>query len=368
MSAPTASSVAPQGRPFSVLRSPFSGGEAATLHAFILAGGRGERFWPISTFNRPKQFCTLFGGKPLIAQAVDRLAGLVPQANIRIITSADLVPATRDALPGLPAANVIGEPIGRDTAAAVALACGIVAREDPQGVALILPADPLIADEAAFRDALALAAAQAAREPVIATVGIAPTYPATGYGYIECADEAAPGVRRVRRFVEKPDLPTAQRYLATGAFVWNAGIFVWRADTMAAAFRAPQWLPLIESPTDLDALYPTLPKLSVDYAIMEKSDNLVVVRGDFGWDDVGTLPALARQFPADPQGNVAIAPTYALDATGNIVAAEGDPRATALLGVNGLIVVHTPKATLVCSKDAAQDLKRLVATLPPDLR
>ena len=370
MSDPTASSVAPQGRPFSVLRSPFSGGEAATLHAFILAGGRGERFWPISTFNRPKQFCTLFGGKPLIAQAVDRLAGLVPQANIRIITSADLVPATRDALPGLPAANVIGEPIGRDTAAAVALACGIVAREDPHGVALILPADPLIANEAAFRDALALAAAQAAREPVIATVGIAPTYPATGYGYIECADEAAPGVRRVRRFVEKPDLATAERYLATGAFVWNAGIFVWRADTMAAAFRAhaPQWLPLIENPTDIETLYPTLPKLSVDYAIMEKSDNLVVVRGDFGWDDVGTLPALARQFPADPQGNVAIAPTYALDAAGNIVAAEGDPRATALLGVNGLIVVHTPKATLVCSKDAAQDLKRLVATLPPDLR
>ena len=362
MSSPTASTVAPNGAsrsPFSVLRSPSSpdGAPTATpsLHAFILAGGRGERFWPISTFNRPKQFCTLFGGKPLIAQAVDRLAGLVPQENIRIITSADLVTATRDALPGLPAANVIGEPIGRDTAAAVALACGT---------------DPLIADEAAFRDALALAAAQAAREPVIATVGIAPTYPATGYGYIECADEAAPGVRRVRRFVEKPDLATAERYLATGAFVWNAGIFVWRADTMAAAFRAhaPQWLPLIESPTDLDTLYPTLPKLSVDYAIMEKSDNLVVVRGDFGWDDVGTLPALARQFPADPQGNVAIAPTYSLDATGNIVAAEGDPRATALLGVNGLIVVHTPKATLVCSKDAAQDLKRLVATLPPDLR
>ena len=250
MSDPAAPSVAPQGRPFSDLRSPFSGGEAATLHAFILAGGRGERFWPLSTYARPKQFCTLFGGKPLIAQAVDRLAGLVPQANIHVITSADLVPATRDALPHLPPANVIGEPIGRDTAAAVALACGTVARQDPTGVALILPADPLIADEAAFRAALATAADQAARHPVIATVGIAPTYPATGYGYIECADETAPGVRRVRRFVEKPDLPTAQRYLATGAFVWNAGIFVWRADTMAAAFRAhaPQWLPLIESP------------------------------------------------------------------------------------------------------------------------
>ena len=284
------------------------------LHAFILAGGRGERFWPLSTFARPKQFCALFGGTPLLAQAVGRLHGLVPEANIRVITSADLVAATRDAL--------------------------------------------------------RLAAGQAARAPVIATVGIAPTFPATGYGYIEAADEVAPGVRRVRRFVEKPDLETAKRYLATGAFAWNAGMFVWRADTMAAAFRAhaPQWLPLVERPDALERLYPTLPKLSVDYAIMEKSDNLVVVRGDFGWDDVGSLPALARHFPADAQGNVAISPVYALDAQGNIVAAEGVGRPTALFGVEGLIVVHTAKATLVCAKDAAQDLKRLVATLPPELR
>ena len=340
------------------------------LHAFILAGGRGERFWPLSTFTRPKQFCTLFGGKPLIAQAVGRLRGLVPEANVRVVTSADLVAATRDALPELHPDNVIGEPIGRDTAAAVALACGIVSREDPQGVALVLPADPLIADEGAYRDALRLAAGQAARAPVIATVGIAPTFPATGYGYIEAADEVAPGVRRVRRFVEKPDLETAKRYLATGAFAWNAGMFVWRADTMAAAFRAhaPQWLPLVERPDALERLYPTLPKLSVDYAIMEKSDNLVVVRGDFGWDDVGSLPALARHFPADAQGNVAISPVYALDAAGNIVAAEGVERPTALFGVEGLIVVHTAKATLVCAKAAAQDLKRLVATLPPELR
>lgn len=340
------------------------------LHAFILAGGRGERFWPLSTFARPKQFCSLFGGTPLLAQAVGRLRGLVPEANIRVITSADLVPATRAALPGLPAANVIGEPVGRDTAAAVALACGIVSREDPAGVALVLPADPLIADEGAYRDALRLAAEQAARAPVIATVGIAPTFPATGYGYIEAAETLAPGVRRVRRFVEKPDLETAKRYLATGAFAWNAGMFVWRADTMAAAFRAhaPQWLPLIERPEGLEALYPTLPKLSVDYAIMEKSDNLVVVRGDFGWDDVGSLPALARHFPADAQGNVAISPVYALDAAGNIVAAEGVARPTALFGVEGLIIVHTAKATLVCAKAAAQDLKRLVATLPPELR
>ena len=343
------------------------------LHAFILAGGRGERFWPLSTFARPKQFTTLFGGTPLLTQAVARLDGLVPRANVRVITSADLVPATRDALPDLPPANIIGEPMGRDTAAAVALACGLLRRDDPEGVALVLPADPLIGDVPAFRRVLGDVAACVAREPAIGVVGIAPTFPATGYGYIECGEPMeTPGtpLRRVRRFVEKPDLATARAYIETGAYVWNAGIFVWRADVMEAAFRAhaPEWVPLIERPGEYAALYPTLPKRSIDYAVMEKAERLVVARGDFGWDDVGSLPALARQFPADAQGNVAIAPTYALDATGNIVAAEGDPRATALLGVSGLIVVHTPKATLVCAQEAAQGLKALVATLPPELR
>ena len=345
------------------------------VYAFILAGGRGERFWPLSTFNRPKQFVTLFGGKPLLAHAVDRLEGLVPPERIHVITSADLIPATHAALPQLPEANLLGEPMGRDTAAAVALACGIVHKKDPKGVVAILPADPLIGDVPAFRKALADACAIASREDVIATLGIAPTYPATGYGYIECAEalnapEATPA-NKVRRFVEKPDLATAQSYLETGAFLWNAGIFIWRAETMAKAFatHAPQWLPLLEAPEQMAALYPTLPKLSVDYAIMEKSDNLVTLRGDFGWDDVGTLPALARQFPADDQGNVAInAPTVTLDASGNIIATETPNRTTALLGVQDLIVVHTDKATLICSKASAENLKKLVAQLPDNLR
>lgn len=344
------------------------------VYAFILAGGRGERFWPLSTFSRPKQFVTLFGGKSLLAHAVDRLEGLVPQERIHVITSADLLPATRAALPGLPEENLLGEPMGRDTAAAVALACGTVMAKDPQGVVAILPADPIIGDVSAFRAALADACAVAAHEPVIATLGIAPTFPATGYGYIECGEplegpESTP-LRRVRRFVEKPDLATAKAYLETGAFVWNAGMFIWRAEVMAEAFRrhAPQWVSLIEHPEHMATLYLTLPKLSVDYAIMEKSDNLVVARGDFGWDDVGALPALARQFPADAEGNVALAPTFALDAHGCIVAAESTERATALLGVEDVIVVHSEKVTLVCAKNATDRLKALVASLPENLR
>ena len=343
-------------------------------YAFILAGGRGERFWPLSTFNRPKQFVTLFGGKPLLAHAVDRLEGLVPPERIYVITSEDLLEATHAALPAIPRKNLIGEPMGRDTAAAVAVACGIVMKRDPKGVAAILTADHIMADEAAFRATLADAYAVAARQDVIATLGIVPTFPATGYGYIECGaplDMAlATPFRHVKRFVEKPDLPTAAAWLETGAFVWNAGMFIWRAEVMAAAYRAhaPAWLPLVEAQEAMATLYPTLTKLSVDYAIMEKSDNLVVARGAFGWNDVGSLPALADLFPADADGNVALAPMAALESKGCIVVAEGDGRPTALLGVEDLVIAHTPKATLVCSKARAQQLKALVAQLPPELR
>ncbi len=345
-----------------------------TPYAFILAGGRGERFWPLSTFDRPKQFVRLFGGKPLLTHAVERLEGIVPAENVYVITSQDLVPATREALPNVPAANILGEPMGRDTAAAVALACGTIRAKDPNGVVAILTADHLMADVPAFRRVLADAYSIADRHPVIATLGIAPTFPATGYGYIECgealeAPETTP-FRKVRRFVEKPDAQTAEGYLQTGAFVWNAGMFIWRAQTMAEAFaqHAPQWLPILNHPEQMETIYPTLPKLSIDYAIMEHSDNLVVARGDFGWDDVGSLTALATHFPADEAGNVAIAPTVAHAAEGCIVAAEAPTRTTALLGVKDLIVVHTEKATLICSKASAQELKALVAKLPPELR
>ncbi len=343
-------------------------------YAFILAGGRGERFWPLSTFHRPKQFVTLFEGKPLIAHAVERLTGLVPAERIYVITSADLVPATQTALPELPAENILGEPMGRDTAAAVALACGIVTKRDPEGVVAILTADHLMADVPAFRSVLADAYAVAAQHEAIVTIGIAPTFPATGYGYIECADalegSVATPFRKVRRFVEKPDLVTAQAYLETGAFVWNAGMFIWRASVMATAFRnhAPQWLPLVEAPETMETLYPTLPKLSIDYAIMEKSDNLLVARGDFGWDDVGSLTALAEHFPKDVDGNVTIAPTVTLDATNCIVAAEGTNRTTALIDTQELMVVHTATATLICPKASAQKIKQLVARLPEALK
>lgn len=342
-------------------------------YAVIMAGGRGERFWPLSTAAHPKQFLTLFGGTSLLAQAVDRLAGLIPPERVLVITSRDLSAATRAAVPGLPVENIVGEPMGRDTAAACALACALVARRDPEGVACILTADQLMADVPTFRRILADSVAVAAAREVIVTIGIRPASPATGFGYIESAERletaTATEFRRARRFVEKPDLATATRYVAGGRHFWNAGMFIWRCATMRRALErhAPHLLDLCRGaqaapPAALDALldacYPALPRISVDFAIMEKADNIVMACGDFGWDDVGTWSAVANHIAADAAGNIVVGDCEAVDSTGNVAISEG--RLTALLGVENLVVVHAGNATLVCHRDRVQDLKKLV--------
>ena len=342
-------------------------------YAVIMAGGRGERFWPLSTVARPKQFLTLFGGRTLLTQAVDRLAGLIPPERILIITSRALVPATCEAAWNLPAENIIGEPQGRDTAAACALACALVSQRDQQGVACILTADQLMADVEAFRRILADSVTVAAAHDVIVTIGVEPTYPATGFGYVETAGKLETGTattfQRALRFVEKPDAKVAAEYLAGGRHCWNAGMFIWRVTVMqqAMAQHAPQLLELCRQaaatpPAGLDALldtiYPRLARISVDFAIMEHLQNIVVARGAFGWDDVGTWSAVASHIAADAAGNVVVGACEAVDAIGNVVISEG--RLTALLGVKHLVVVHAGETTLVCDRDRVQDLKKLV--------
>lgn len=342
-------------------------------YAVIMAGGRGERFWPLSTAARPKQFLTLFGGRTLLEQAVTRLDGLVPPQRILVITSRDLVEASRAAAPALPAANVVGEPVGRDTAAACALACALVARRDPHGIVCILTADQLMGDTGIFQRTLEDSAALAGGRECIVTIGIRPTRPDTGFGYIEAAERLETGTptvfHRAQRFVEKPDAPTAARYLAGGRHYWNAGMFVWSVATMRRALsrHAPHLLGLcqhVEAAPDaaldamLETLYPPLPKISVDFCIMERADNIVMARGVFGWDDVGTWGAVANHVAPDRNGNVVVGDCAAVDASGNIVVGEG--RLTALLGVRDLVVVHAGDATLVCHRDRAQDLKKLV--------
>ena len=351
-----------------------------TSHAYaiILAGGKGERFWPLSTAARPKQLVPLFGGTPLLTQAVGRLDGVIPPERTWIITSRQLRDAIADAAPTLPREQIVGEPCGRDTATACALACAIVRAQDPNGVACILTADQLSTDVPRFRQALSDAIAFASRGEDIVTIGIPPTYPATGFGYIEVEAPIDTGlatpIDRAKRFVEKPDAATAAKYIAGRRHFWNSGMFIWHVDAMRGAMglHAPDMLALSDSfetaaregrlSDAINELYPSARKISIDYAVMEHTTNIAVVHGDFGWDDVGSWPAVAAHFPADDCGNVAIGPCEALDSTGNIVVAE-DGRLTALVGVNDMVVVHAGKATLVCPKSRAQELKSLLARL-----
>jgi len=345
----------------------------SNFYAVILSGGSGERFWPLSTPDRPKQFLTVFGGKSLIRQAVDRLRGVVPIERVLVITAEALVPATREELSELPERNIIAEPCRRDTAAAVATACGVVeARGGEQAVAAILTADHLMGDVKAFRRVLKDACRAAATSDSIVTMGVAPNHPATGFGYIRVGKPAALETDTVFfhavKFVEKPDAATARRYLKTGKYVWNAGMFVWRVATMKAALagRTPELAEMereiavaAEPAAVLARRYPALPKISIDYAVMEKANNILVSRGDFGWDDVGTWAAADRHLRTDARRNVAKGVVTLLDCENTVAVADGPE--IAALGVKDLVVVTTKDHVLVAAKDRVQDLKRILA-------
>ena len=345
-------------------------------YAVILAGGNGERLWPLSTPERPKQFVELFGGKPLIRHAVDRLEGLIPPERVLVVTAERLVPMTRKALPGVPRANIFGEPCRRDTAAAAAVACGLVMRlGGPDAVGCILTADQLMDPADRFRQALGDAIKAAAKTGAIVTMGVVPTCPATGFGYIEAADVVDLGTKTqfsaVRRFVEKPDARTAEKYIATGRFSWNAGMFIWKAAAMEAEFAA--WAPDIGAligkvataknvAETLRREYPALRAISVDYAVMEKTKNILVAKSEFRWDDVGSWLAIPNHFSRDDDGNTRLGRTAVLGTSGSVVV-SGDAHLTAVVGLSDVVVVHTPEATLVCSKDRVGDLKALIKSL-----
>ncbi len=343
----------------------------------IMAGGRGERFWPESRLARPKQLLPIVGEKAMLAQTVDRLAGLVDAKDVFVITNAEQRDAVLEVCPDLDPAKVIGEPMGRDTAAAVGLATVLVRREDPNATFAMLPADAVIHDAEGLRSTLETAFSVAEAKPVLATIGITAAFPATGYGYIQQADELGKFVGRtvfnVKRFVEKPDLATAESYLESGDYFWNAGMFVWSVASIVAeleASTASLWSSLqaidqgLAAGTDLNDLlaehYPNLEKISVDYAIIEKAKNVVMVESGFDWDDVGEWPAVERHYPADESGNVVRGAAHLEQASNNIVFSRDEDHLVALLGVDDLIVVKTDEATLVCHKDKAQEIKALV--------
>lgn len=316
--------------------------------AVILAGGSGERFWPLSTPEHPKQFLRVFGGTSLIRQAVLRLGNLVEPSSIFVVTAKNLVTATRRELPELPRANIIGEPLRRDTGAAVAL--GVAAAGE--GLLGFFPADQLVTRPEAFRKALSRALKLATRASTIVTIGIRPEYPATGFGYVDpCSG----------KFFEKPTETKARAYVKKG-YLWNAGMFIARAEVFREALtrHAPALVPLVTlRPTlrRLTALYTNLPRISFDYAVMEKLARVEVVPADCGWDDVGGYAAFDRYFPHDTRGNVREGPCTVVESDDNICIARS--ARISLLGVKNLVVVTTPDSVLVVDKRRVSEMKKL---------
>ena len=340
--------------------------------AIILAGGSGERFWPLSTPEKPKQFLNVFGGESLIRQSVSRLQGLVKPKDVFVVTSKQLVSATCRELPEIPKANVVGEPMRRDTGAAVALGVGIasirvgkgqegplarsVPKDSKDPILGFFSSDQLATDPVKFRKALAAAIARAKRKSAIVTIGIKPTYAATQFGYVNPKTGA---------FVEKPNARKAKDYLKKG-YLWNAGMFIARASVFRAAFaaHAPELAGLagLEGLGGLEgrrlkSVYEKLPKISFDYAVMEKLKGVEVVKGDFGWDDVGSYAAFDKYFPHDSRGNVREGPTTVVEADGNICVARS--ARISLLGVKNLVVVTTPNYVLVADKSRLTEMKKL---------
>ena len=334
----------------------------------ILAGGRGVRLWPESTEARPKQLCKFFGDKSMLEHTIERTIS-VGARSIIIITSKDQVEAiTRVVRQNVyDNVDIIGEPQGKNTAPAVGLAISRYLDSNPQDVIAVFPSDHFIGDIAAFKWVISRAA-KAAEAGYLVTIGIKPSYPETGYGYIQAENRELPeleGVYKVVSFKEKPDLVTAEHYIKTGGYYWNAGIFLGRVDVFAREFarHLPEVYQFIEKGFEsyLES-YESLPEISIDYGIAEKSKRVAVVPGDFGWSDVGSWKALAELLEGDKEGNVLLGPDVVAVNTYNCLVKQNS-RTVALLGVRDLVVVETPDVVMVCHKDEAQKVRILVEVL-----
>jgi mannose-1-phosphate guanylyltransferase len=349
-----------------------------SLHAAVLAGGSGTRFWPASTRDVPKQMLPLTGAEPLLVETVARLKGLIPIERVLVVTGARYADQVRALLPELPAENVLAEPRPRNTAAACGLAAHRVLQDDPDAVLVTLPSDHVISPDAELRRVLAAAGSRADAARSLVTLGLTPRYAATGYGWIETGDEVAQvdrcAVRAVARFTEKPDRPTAQSFLSGGRHLWNLGMFAWRADVLLEELARHQpgvagplaaAAPSLGTPQEvaaLDAAFDACTSISIDHGVLEHSERVECVPCGFGWDDLGAFPALLRHLPRDAGGNVAVGSLLAIDATGCVTWTDGGGL-TALLGVDDLIVVRAHGVTLVAPLDRAEDVKQLVAEL-----
>jgi len=340
-----------------------------------MAGGAGKRLWPLSRLSRPKQLLPLLGGKSLLEIAVDRLAPVFGADNVLVITNAEYADQVADSVPSLKPENVIGEPEGRDTANAIALAAELLAARDPHATMAVFTADHVIRPQDRFAAAVERAIEAAESNPdALVTFGIRPTWPHTGLGYIHCPQPEG-DARPVKAFREKPDHQTARQYVDSGEYFWNSGMFVWSLDAIRTSLREflsdsmTKLGPIreaAEAGQDFIALlaevYPTLERISIDYAVMEKAPTVLMVEMDAEWVDVGSWPALDRVSEQDETGNVVLAEkSLLLDSGRNVIVCEDASHLMAVVGMDDCIVVHTPDATLVCNKSDSQRIKELVA-------
>lgn len=339
-----------------------------SLRALILAGGSGTRFWPLSRKSNPKQLLALEGERSLLRETVERLRPLIEPKDVWVCTTQALAERVRRDLPEVPPEQILAEPRGRNTAPAIGWSIRSMPEEARRGVVAVLPADHRMGDPAAFRQTLEHAGRVVEREDRVMTLGVVPRWAETGYGYLELEPDAGPrGVRRVRRFVEKPSAENAARFVAAGHYLWNAGIFVFRGTTLLSILGRlqPELARGLEeiaaAPHRLEELYGRLPSDSIDYAVMEKLDEISTLPLDCAWSDLGSWEALDEVLPRDEVGNTGRGDRLAVDAHGNLLFA--DQGTIAVLGVEDLVVVRTGDAVLVCPKSRSQEVKKLVAEL-----
>lgn len=356
---------------------------ASEFVAVILAGGAGTRFWPLSTERKPKQFLRILDERSLLRMSLERLEGLVPPQRTLVLTKAEMKPLVARELPELPEKNILGEPARRDTAAAVCLAALVCQRMFGETVMAVLTADHLISPREKFQDSLVSAVRAAGSSKALYTFGIPPTYPATGYGYLELGEELLRegdiSHHRILRFREKPDLETAKTYLQSGKFMWNSGMFVWSLKAILEEIRRHlpfHWQGLSKAvehwetsqwQEELTRAFLPLEKISVDYAIMEKAQDIICVVASWEWKDLGGWASVMELLPKDPQGNAARGRLFSQDSMNNLVFCEEPEETVALLGVEGLVVVRAGQKTLVARMEEAEKLKGLVERFKKEL-
>ncbi len=351
------------------------------IYALILAGGSGERFWPLSRRNLPKQLLRLVSKNALLEETVNRVSSWIPKERILVLTNVDQEKNVRALLKDLPEENIVAEPAKRDTAAAMALGTAWVAIRDHSATMMVLPADHVITDIKAFQETMSLAATAAEETGGLITIGIKPTWACPGFGYIEQGEPITlkkdhAKIHRVVRFREKPNADLAESFVRQGQFRWNAGMFVWAVPNVLREFnrhtpKLADFISQIRAPGKFAAVlqdqFAKLPKISFDYAIMEKAHHVMVVEAQFDWDDVGSWTAVAKYLEQDDQGNATRGLLTAMDSTNNIVF-DNTNQTVALLGVHNLVIVRTDDAILVCHRHQAENIKTLLGKLPPSVQ